>query len=189
MTRIIAGAARGRRIRVPADGTRPTSDRVRESLFASLEHLLGGFTGTSVLDLYAGSGALGLEAFSRGASRVVLVERDRAAGAVARANIAVVGGRGVQLSVLPVAEFLSRPPERFDLVLLDPPYALSAAELERVLARLADGWLGAGAVVVVERASRGGEFSWPARIVPVRERTYGSTTLWYGQRATEGEDP
>jgi 16S rRNA (guanine966-N2)-methyltransferase len=193
MTRIIAGTARGRRLQVPAGGARPTTDRVREALFASLDHLLGGFAGTSVLDLYAGSGALGLEAVSRGAARAVLVERDRAAAAVARRNAGVVGGTGVQVVAAGVGAFLATPPDAagapFDLVLADPPYALARAELEAVLSRLVPGWLASDAVVVVERPTRDGAFAWPAGLANVRESRYGSTTLWYGHAAPEGEDP
>jgi 16S rRNA (guanine966-N2)-methyltransferase len=189
MTRIIAGTARGRRIKVPPGGTRPTTDRVRESLFAALDHMLGGFAGARVLDLYAGSGALGLEAASRGAAEVVLVEKDRPSAAIARANAQVVGVAGVHVVTSPVAAFLAGQPHPFDLVLADPPYAAPAAEVESVLARLVAGWLAPEALVVVERATRGGEFDWPAGIETVRRSTYGATTLWYGQPAPEGEDP
>ncbi len=189
MTRIISGVARGRRLRVPSSGTRPTSDRVRESMFATIEHRLEGLAGSRVLDLYAGSGALGLEAASRGAARVVLVERDRAAAAVARANAAALDLPGVEVVVAAVEDHVRRSPEAFDVVLLDPPYDLPGAAVDGVLARLAEGWLAAGALVVVERATRGGRIAWPPRITGLRERTYGDTTLWYGQRAAEGEDP
>ena len=129
MTRIIAGAARGRRLKVPSDGTRPTTDRVREALFARLDHLLGGFAGARVLDLFAGSGALGLEAASRGASAVVLVERDRRAAAVARANAATVGAPGVEIAAMTVAGYLAGAPRPFDLVLADPPYGVTSSEV------------------------------------------------------------
>lgn len=188
MTRIIAGRAKGRRLRVPRGGARPTTDRVRESLFAALDHLLGGFAGTRVLDLYAGSGALGLEAASRGATRVVLVERDRAAAAVARANADVVGAPGVRVVTSPVVAHLAGAAEPFDVVLLDPPYALAAGSLEQVLARLPRGWLAPGAVVVVERPTKGGQFTWPDGIVATRQSAYGATTLWYGLHAPDRED-
>ncbi len=187
VTRIIAGAARGRRIAVPPGGARPTTDRVRESLFASLDHLLGGFVGARVLDLFAGSGALGLESASRGAAAVVLVERDRPSAAVARANAEVVGVPGVRVVAASVSAHLAGTPEPFDLVLADPPYAMGAPEVEAVLAVLSQGWLAPEAVVVVERATRGGEFAWPTGIVALRQRAYGATTLWYGQSASDGE--
>ena len=144
MTRIIAGSARGRRLKVPPAGTRPTTDRVRESMFATLDHMLGGFSGLRVLDLFAGSGALGLEAASRGATEVLLVERDRASAAVARANAGVVGAPGTRVVASPVSAFLSGAPSEFDLVLADPPYAVTAAEVEAVLARLVAGLAGPG---------------------------------------------
>ena len=187
MTRIIAGAARGRRIAVPPGGARPTTDRVRESLFASLDHLLGGFVGARVLDLFAGSGALGLESASRGAAAVVLVERDRPSAAVARANAEVVGVPGVRVVAASVSAHLAGRPEPFDLVLADPPYAMGAPEVEAFLAVLTQGWLAPEAVVVVERATRGGEFTWPTGVVALRQRAYGATTLWYGQSASDGE--
>lgn len=189
MTRIIAGTARGRRLAVPSAGTRPTSDRVREALFASLDHLLGGFSGVRVLDLFAGSGALGLEAISRGAAEAVLVERDRRTAAIARDNARVVSGAGVHVVAGSVATYLAGAARPFDLVLLDPPYAAPRSELEFVLSRLAEAWLAPRAVLVVERPTSGGELSWPAGVVALREATYGGTRLWYGRRAPEREDP
>jgi 16S rRNA (guanine966-N2)-methyltransferase len=158
-------------------------------MFASLDHLLGGFVGARVLDLFAGSGALGLEAASRGAAAVVLVERDRPSAEVARANVGVVGVAGIRVVASSVAVHLSGQPEPFDLVLADPPYANSAAEVEGFLTALTQGWLAPDAVVMVERATRGGGFRWPPGVVALRQRAYGGTTLWYGQSAYDGEDP
>lgn len=158
-------------------------------MFASLDHQLGGFLGARVLDLFAGSGALGLEAASRGAAVVVLVERDRPSAAVARANAEVVAARGIRVVAASVTAHLAGPPEPFDLVLADPPYATAAPEVEAFLATLTQGWLAPDAVVMVERATRGGEFSWPPGLVALRQRAYGATTLWYGQPASDGEDP
>jgi 16S rRNA (guanine966-N2)-methyltransferase len=189
VTRIIAGAARGRRLKVPPGEARPTTDRVRESLFASLDHTLGGFAGARVLDLFAGSGALGLEAASRGASHVVLVERDRAAAAVIRENATAVGAPGVRVVPASVSTYLAGDPEPFDLVLADPPYAVNQADVTQFLTALTQGWLAPGAVVVVERPTRGGAVGWPAGVVALREVRYGATTLWYGRAAPEGEDP
>lgn len=192
MTRIIAGSARGRRLRVPkGDSTRPTTDRVRESLFATVEHRLGGLVDAHVLDLFAGSGALGLEAASRGATRVVLVERDRAAAAVAKANVGVVGRAGVEVVVASVAAYLAGPVPAsgpFDLVLADPPYAVAGAEVTGLLATLGTGWLQPDALVVVERSARSEPLTWPEGLVPVRQARYGETTLWYGACAADRED-
>ena len=188
MTRIIAGAARGRRLAVPAGTrTRPTSDRAREGLFATVTALHGPLTGAGVLDLYAGSGAIGLEALSRGAARVVLVESDAAAARVIRANITAVGLPGAQLVTGRVATVLGREPlaaGAFDVVLADPPYAAGEQEITQMLTALqAGGWLASGAVVAVERASRSGPVAWPAGYAPDRSRRYGEATVWYGLAA------
>lgn len=188
MTRIIAGAARGRRLAVPAAGTRPTSDRVREALFSALGSSLGAWAGARVLDLYAGSGALGLEAASRGAAHVLLVEDDRRALETLRANVATVGLDGVEVRAGDVARVLAVPPAQpYDVVLADPPYALSEPDLRSVLEQLAEGWwLADGATVVVERDRRGG-LTWPAGFAPAPARRYGDTVLgwalWYRRDA------
>jgi 16S rRNA (guanine966-N2)-methyltransferase len=177
VTRIIAGAARGRRIETPRGGaTRPTSDRVREALFGSLD-ARGVLDGAVVLDLYAGSGALGLEAASRGAEQVVLVDSAREAVAVARRNAAALGLAGVRVVHAPVLRYLAGsdvPPA--SLVLIDPPYALDQDALAAVL-RAVDGAAPA-ALVVVERDSRSPEPSWPAGWEPHGARRYGDTVLW-----------
>jgi 16S rRNA (guanine966-N2)-methyltransferase len=178
VTRIIAGAAGGRRIAVPPAGTRPTSDRVREALFSALEHDPG-LEGAAVLDLCSGSGALGLEALSRGAAHALFVESDRRAASVLRRNVAHVGLPGAVVRVAPAAAVLGAPAEReYDVVLLDPPYDVPAGEVAGWLAAAArHGWLAADAVVVVERAGREGPFPWPAPLRRGRERRYGDTTL------------
>ena len=179
MSRIIGGVAGGRRLQMPKGrATRPTSDRVREGLFSALG---GDLTGRSFLDLYAGSGAVGLEAASRGATTVVMVERDAKAVAVLRSNVAAVGLPNLAVRAESVGRFLADPPtEQFDIVFLDPPYSDPVTE---VLARLLDGgWLSSDAVVVVERASRDREPEWPPGLAPDRSRRYGDSTLWYGRR-------
>jgi 16S rRNA (guanine966-N2)-methyltransferase len=187
VTRIVAGVAGGRRLAVPPSGTRPTSDRVREALFSALAHDPG-LDGAAVLDLCAGSGALGLEALSRGAEHVLLVECDKRAVAVLRRNIAAVGLPGVAVRAAPAAAVLSAPADRaYDVLLADPPYAMPDAEVASWLAdALAHGWLAPDATVVVERPTRGGPFPWPAPLEPTRERRYGETTLHvarcYGRR-------
>lgn len=188
--RIVAGLAKGRRLAAPAEGTRPTSDRAREALFSSLTALLD-LEGIRVLDLFAGTGAVGLEALSRGAAEAVFVESDRAALDVLRRNIDGVGLPGATVVRRPVAAFLDAaaapPPDgagaRFDLVFADPPYALDDAALADLLTALVSGdHLAQDAVVVVERSARGAGPPWPTGITPIRNRRYGAGVLWYGRR-------
>ena len=186
MTRIIAGTARGRRLAVPdGRGTRPTSDRAREGLFSALDAALGGLAGLRVLDLYAGSGAVGLEALSRGAAAALLVESDRGAARVARTNLATLGLPGGRVSTERVERLAAMPcPDvAYDVAYLDPPYAVPAEELAGVLAGLHQhGWLAAAALVAVERASRAEPWTWPAGFDALRSRGYGEGTVWYGRR-------
>ncbi len=192
MTRVIGGSAGGRRLAVPpGTATRPTSDRAREALFSALTSMLGpgGLTGTRVLDLYAGSGAVGLEALSRGASAVLLVENDRRAAAAVRANVAALGLPGAQVVRDDVARLAgsANPQPPYDVAFLDPPYPLPAGALRAVIAALAGhGWLAPEAVVVVERASRDAPWTWPAGLTAIRERRYGEGMLWYGRAARSG---
>jgi len=188
VTRIIAGVAGGRRLTVtPGRTTRPTSDRAREGLFATVEALRGGLAGAAVLDLYAGSGAVGLEALSRGAPDVLLVESDPGAARVIRDNIAALGLPGARLVTGRVERVLARGPDGAaprDFVFADPPYAAGDEELAAALAELAgQGWLAARALVVVERASRSGPPAWPDGYHTDRSRRYGEATLWYGLAA------
>lgn len=180
MTRIIAGSAGGRRIEAPkGDLTRPTSDRVREALFSWLD-ARNAVRGVRVLDLYAGSGALGLEAASRGAADVVLVDSAREATEVARRNATVLGLPRVTVVLSSVQRYLSgRAPAGAGLAFLDPPYSLSETDLATVLGSLsAGGWLVEDAVVVVERSSRSPEPRWPATLARHTIRRYGETALW-----------
>jgi 16S rRNA (guanine966-N2)-methyltransferase len=184
VTRIVGGAARGRRLRVPATGTRPTSDRAREAVFSSLESLRGPWAGAVVLDLYAGSGALGLEALSRGAAHVDLVESDRAAASVLETNrSAVQGVNGVegtaQVHITTVQRWGARAAGPYDVVFCDPPYSASSDEVAEVLGGLIEA-LADDAVVVVERPHRGPPWIWPPGFVALRDRTYGEAHLWIG---------
>lgn len=183
MTRIIAGTAGGRRLQTPTGGaTRPSSDRVREALFAALESAVGGLSGRRILDLFAGSGAVGLEALSRGAAEAVLVERDRRTAALIRTNADTLGLDGAHVVAAPAETYTASPPaEPFDVVFCDPPYAYGAEALNALVATVATpAWLGEG-VIVVERAAREAAFGWPESVEPLRVRTYGDTALWYGR--------
>jgi 16S rRNA (guanine(966)-N(2))-methyltransferase RsmD len=178
MTRIIAGAAWGRRIAVPPRGTRPTTDRVRESLFNVLSARLE-LAGMAVLDLYAGSGALGLEALSRGATSVRFVESDHNAAEVISRNIAAVGLSGATLHRGTVSSVLTAGTgSPVDLVLADPPYEMAAAEIDALPGLLtAGGWAASGTVVVLERAAAGPPVSWPDGWARWPSRRYGDTRL------------
>lgn len=198
MTRIVAGAARGRRLEVPAAGTRPTSDRAREGLFNTLAGLLD-FDGLAVLDLYAGSGAVGLEALSRGAAQVRLVESDRGAAATIAKNIAALGLGGATLTPSSVESFLAGAgtasagtagggtseagAQTFGLIFADPPYALGELDVARLLATIAGrDVLESGGIMVIERSVRSPEPRWPNVIEPLKRKRYGEGVLWYGRR-------
>ncbi len=196
MTRIVAGAARGRRLAVPASGTRPTSDRVREALFSSLDSELAarglGWSGLRVLDLFAGTGALGLEALSRGAAAADLVESSRTALRVLEANIATVGCPGARVIARDarLVPAMTPPLGGAGLCFVDPPYDWTAADLRGLLDRLGEaGWLADGARVIVERPARDVESPLPAHWIEDRQRTYGDTRLWYGRLAAAVQPP
>ena len=202
MTRIVAGRFGGRRLTVPAAGTRPTSDRAREGIFSTLDSILGGFEGVRFLDLYAGSGAVGVEAWSRGAARVVLVESAPRAVDVARANVAALsaaagpaegagrpdaGPAGEVAVVAATVESAARglPASGFDVVFADPPYDLPSAALASVIETLLGrGVIVEGSIVVVERAARD-PWAWPAGVTPLRDRRYGDAVVWYGRAARQ----
>lgn len=187
MTRIIAGFAGSLRLGVPPVGTRPTSDRVREAIFSALD-ARGILPGARVLDLYCGSGALGLEAASRGAAHVTLVDRAAAAHRVtsdnaARIRRAAPRGKAPEITVSsqPVQSFLGAAGPRgqeWDLVFLDPPYDLGAAELRHNLEALGPAVAPDG-LVVVERSARDPEPEWPAPFERERRKDYGETAVFY----------
>ena len=189
MARIIAGTHGGRTIAVPSKGTRPTTDRVREALFARLDHY-DLIDDAAVLDLFAGSGALGIEASSRGAARVVLVEADRRAAQVCRDNVARLGMANVTVTQQKVESYLASAAggagQGFDLVFVDPPYDLGEGELTAGLTALVD-HLGADAVVVVERSARSPEPALPPGLNLWETRRYGETALHLlDRRASHG---
>jgi 16S rRNA (guanine966-N2)-methyltransferase len=187
MTRIIGGTAGGRRIKAPVgELTRPTSDRVREALFSAVDAALGSLAGLRFLDLYAGSGAVGLEARSRGAGAVTLVEQDRRTAALIRSNAKALGFEGVDVVTGSVRRTLAQPPGApYDVVFLDPPYAVPTADVVADLVALCEhGWLAEDAVVVVERAGRSEAVEWPPGLDGERVKRYGETLLWYGRAAT-----
>ncbi|MFD8207438.1 16S rRNA (guanine(966)-N(2))-methyltransferase RsmD [Streptomyces sp. NPDC059695] len=191
MTRVIAGTAGGRRLAVPpGNGTRPTSDRAREGLFSTWE-AFHGLAGARVADLYAGSGAVGLEALSRGAVHALLVEAEPRAAKTIRDNVRSIGLPGAELRTGRAEQIVTgpAPADPYDLVFLDPPYAVGDDDLREILLTLrSGGWLSDDALVTVERSTRGGEFGWPAGFEALRSRRYGEGTFWYGRAASTCED-
>lgn len=187
MSRIIAGRAGGLRVETPrGSATRPTSDRVREALFSAIEARWD-LDGARVLDLYAGSGALGLEAWSRGAATVTLVESDCRTAALVERNARAIGCTAADVVARPVQAALAAGASgAYDVVVSDPPYPLSEEDLATDLRLLAEhGWLGDGALVVVERGARSPEPTWPSGLMPLRgkraRKRYGETALWFAE--------
>ncbi|MBV7295195.1 16S rRNA (guanine(966)-N(2))-methyltransferase RsmD [Corynebacterium sp. TAE3-ERU12] len=194
--RIIAGIARGRRINAPkGERTRPTSDRAREAIFSSWQQRFG-IENTVVLDLFAGSGAMGLEALSRGAREVVLVDNDAQACAAIAHNIGVVKLPGAQLVELKASTYLKTAPQNyFDRVIADPPYELAGEAVTEMLEALRPA-LRADAVVTVERAAADADTVWPqgySELVQKRKRkTHGharfDTAIYVGDNADREEE-
>lgn len=191
MTRIIGGSAGGRRLATPrGQATRPTSDRVREALFSAIESWCGALDGLRFLDLYAGSGAVGLEARSRGAGVVTLVEQDRKTAQLISQNAQELRFERIEVLATSVAAALARHPVApYDVVFADPPYPLSNDEVEHALTLLVvNGWLSPDALVIVERSARGEGPDWPEGIELLRDRRYGETLLRYGHASTTGAE-
>jgi 16S rRNA (guanine966-N2)-methyltransferase len=194
VSRIIAGSRRGRRITMPAtDQTRPTTDRVREALFSSITAWAGTsarpadqtLAGLGFCDLFAGSGAVGLEAASRGAGPVLLVEADRRAALTAGRNVASLGLAARVLSVRVQPLLRQAPKESFDVVFADPPYDVPTAAVQAVLRAVVDQkWVAAAGLIVVERSSRTPDLDWPVGIDAGWLRRYGETTLFFGPVTT-----
>jgi 16S rRNA (guanine966-N2)-methyltransferase len=193
VSRIIAGAVGGSPlVSVPGNLTRPTTDRVKEALFSRLD-AFNIIAGARVLDLYAGSGSLGVESGSRGADTVDLVEFDAKASAVCQRNAdlvnTVAARKVVSVHRSKVESFLERTVDtvHWDLVFLDPPYPLDEPALAAVLAKLVP-HLDEGAVVVVERSSRAPEPTWPEGMERFAEKKYGETRLWFAEPGVEAGD-
>lgn len=184
--RIIAGLAKGRNISSVAESTRPTSDRAREALFSSLASEFGDFDGLNVLDLYSGTGAIGLEALSRGSSTVHCVESNEKASQSILANY-----EGIKSSQFPgsfhlysmaVDRFLEGPARmQYHFIYIDPPYEFSDIEIIENLIALVDGkFIHPDGLIAVERNSRVRELSWPYGLEQIREKNYGQATIFYG---------
>ena len=181
MTRIVAGSAKGRTLAVPKSGTRPTSERVREALFSRLDHM-NVLEGAIVLDLFAGTGALGLEALSRGAARATLVEKASAAARVATANVRATG-LSARVVTADVRAYLgARSGDALtgevDMVFIDPPYDIAEEDMATVLSALAP-WVGPDSLIVVERSTRAPAPTWPPFLVLEDTRAWGETVAYF----------
>lgn len=184
MTRIIGGLIGSRKLASPAKSTRPTADRIRESIFSSLESK-GALLGSKVLDLYAGTGALGLEALSRGAKSALLVESNRQAAAVCIKNARLVQDAlaqedvevVAQVRIFPVQSFLDSNTDKFNLVFIDPPYELSNAELEKNLESLRSAVTSAD-LVLVERSARAEPIA-PSKFEIFDQKSFGDTMIYW----------
>jgi len=186
VTRVVAGSVGGRRLVVPRGrAIRPTSDRAREGLFSVLESLRGDLARARLLDLYAGTGAVGIEGLSRGAAHVCFIEGDDVAAGVIRANLTALGLGPGDIRQLRVERLATLDPgsTRYDICFADPPYAEGSAPLARNLSAIAERWLAPDAIVIVERSSRDPDWEWPPGLSALRSRRYGEATLWYGRRS------
>ena len=195
MSRIIAGSRGGQRIVMPTgDSARPTTDRVREALFSAIAVWAGtaaapvekSLHDLALCDLYSGSGAVGLEAASRGARRVLLVERDTRTAQLSRRNAEALG-LAVEIVVSPVERLLRKPPAQpFDIVFADPPYELDTPTISAQIERLVTNeWVGEGSLIVVERSRRSPELVWPNMAAKHWTRAYGETILAFGSLDSE----
>jgi 16S rRNA (guanine966-N2)-methyltransferase len=186
MTRIIGGDFRGRSIKVPGAEIRPTSSRVREAIFSSVEHAVSGLDDLRVLDLFSGSGAFGIESISRGAAESVLIEKDLRAADSLHINIASFGIKNARVVIADVFIEVAQKSGRgtFDVVFIDPPYAVEDEQVDALIANLVENdWLNEYALIVVERGSRS-QVLWPQQVEELRKKVYGDTSIWYGQYLT-----
>ena len=193
--RIIAGLAKGRTIDAVSSSTRPTSDRAREALFSTLASEFGDFEGLHVLDLYAGTGAIALEALSRGAALVHAVEKDEAAAKAITSNhenLKSAHCPGIfHLYAMSVHRFLQdKAAQQYHVIYIDPPYEVDDIDVVENLIQLRDGgYLHPQALIAVERNSRVKEISWPEGLEALREKNYGQATIFYGiPTLTDGEN-
>lgn len=178
--------AKGRTLGDVADATRPTSDRAREGLFSSLTSEFGDFLGLNVLDMFAGSGAIGLEALSRGAAIVDVIESDASAQRTIDNNFELVKKNQpvgkFHLYSMSVQSFVSQlPKEKYHIVYIDPPFNFTENEIKEVLAKLHTGaFLNDGALLAIERTARSFQFSWPDGFTPAKRRNYGAASIFFG---------
>lgn len=184
--RIIAGSSKGKTLFSPPETTRPTSDRAREGLFSSLESEFGSINNLNVLDLFAGSGAVGVEALSRGAANVFAVEQHEPTSRIAQKNFELVKNASGKFTVInsPALRFVSAPRQiTFDIIFMDPPYEVSNSDIEELVTAIElNGLLAERGLIAIERASKNSPFAWPAPFIQEKIRSYGQGSIFYGGR-------
>jgi 16S rRNA (guanine966-N2)-methyltransferase len=185
--RIIGGSAKGKSLNSPSDKTRPTSDRAREGLFSTLESEFGSIADLNFLDLFSGSGAVGVEALSRGANRVTSVEQHAPTAQIANKNFLLVNETNGVFEVVnaDALKFVSAPSRvGFDIIFADPPYELSNTDVEKMLQNIVDNnLLKPNGLIAIERESKSKEFTWPSPLAPLKMRAYGQGSIYYGKNS------
>jgi len=187
--RIIAGLGKGRKLFSPPSITRPTSDRAREGLFSSLISTFGSLDGLHFLDLFAGSGAVGVEALSRGAGLVESVENNSVSAEVCEKNFELLKNQPdlgkFKVHKTTTFEYLNHlANKQFEIIFLDPPYEVSNTEIEKILRKIqSNNLLSKFGVIAIERDAKGAAFTWPEGLVETKIRSYGQGAIHYGSHA------
>ena len=190
--RIIAGVAKGRSLSSVAGATRPTSDRAREAIYSTLTSEFGDFLGLQILDLFAGSGAMALEALSRGASLVHCVEKDDGAAKTISTNASLVQKAqpvGVfHLFHMAVQKFVEGEAQnQYHFVYVDPPYDFADSDLTKILENMhSNNFFKDGAIIAIERATKSTQPEWPEGYEPSRTKVYGQASIYYANHAKNG---
>jgi 16S rRNA (guanine966-N2)-methyltransferase len=182
--RIIAGASKGKNLFSPTEKTRPTSDRAREGLFSSLESEFGSMSELNFLDLFSGSGAVGVEALSRGAANVYSIEDHAPTAAIATKNFGLVNSESGKFTVVtsPAERYVATPHQiSFDIIFMDPPYEVENSVIEKLLSEIhSNNLLKRNGIIAIERETKKAQFTWPAPFIEEKVRSYGQGSIFYG---------
>ncbi|CAB4544933.1 COG0742 N6-adenine-specific methylase [actinobacterium SCGC AAA044-D11] len=182
--RIIAGSSKGKTLFSPTGKTRPTSDRAREGLFSSLDSEFGSMSELNFLDLFSGSGAVGVEALSRGAANVYSVEDHSPTAGIAAKNFELVSNPSGKFTVITstAERFVATPHQiSFDIIFMDPPYDLANSEIEKILTEInSNNLLKRNGIIAIERETKKAQFAWPEPFIEEKVRSYGQGSIFYG---------
>ena len=182
--RIIAGSSKGKTLFSPTGKTRPTSDRAREGLFSSLDSEFGSMSELNFLDLFSGSGAVGVEALSRGAANVYSVEDHSPTAGIAAKNFELVSNPSGKFTVITstAERFVANPHQiSFDIIFMDPPYDLANSEIEKILTEInSNNLLKRNGIIAIERETKKAQFAWPEPFIEEKVRSYGQGSIFYG---------